>query len=127
MQSLAKDKTTIIHPDDPDYAVDVSFDYRLGRLPSPHPPPLTLTDLLLGFFSHYLYDFDPSFHYISITTNPLLRADCPTAHIPPGLSFPVVDPFNLGYCPSRHVKLHSNLDSEYRQAMQVAIDRIQSQ
>lgn len=86
-----------------------------------------MTDLLKGFYTFYLYDFNPALNYISITTNPLIRWDCPSNFIPPGLTFPVVDPFNMGYCPSRHVRLNSNLGGEYKQAMQVALKRASSQ
>lgn len=38
----------------------------------------------------------------------------------------MVDPFKLDYCPSRQVRLYSNLDSEYKQAMKIALKRIES-
>jgi hypothetical protein len=36
------------------------------------------------------------------------------AHINETFTFAVVDPFNHGYCPSRHVKFRSNLENLYR-------------
>ena len=45
----------------------------------------------------------------------------------PQYSFPLLDPFNDSYCPSRHLKLYTNLDGEYKQGFKVAIDRINNQ
>jgi len=53
-----------------------------------------------------------------------MRKDVQLAHINETFTFAVVDPFNHGYCPSRHVKFRSNLENLYHQAMQVAITRI---